>query len=582
LKVGTTLQQAQAELNVLAQHLARDHPETNRNMGFNVAPYPTTSVSDSEAHLVELVTTLSALILVIACMNLANLQFVRTTRRLPEFAVRRALGCSRSRLVQMLLAESLLVSVTGGILGIFIAYWGNTVVARFLNYDLPIDGRVVVFSFAASTLTGLLFGAVPAWVASKADAAVAMKVGAQMGTSDRSRRFLRQTLVIVEIGLAATILAGAGFFVAGIYRFMHRDLGWREDHLVVGYLALSHDKYGEENDSRSLMFTDRFREEMAAIPGVTAATVSRLTPIFGYNWEPFTVKGGPPPETGRVPFAEVDSSSPGFFDTFGVKLLSGRDFNETDRPGNPSVVIVNQTLAQKFWPGQNPIGKRIGSPDPRNPNWSEVVGVMQDFRTGIENPPGAAQFQYFRPWAQNTNRFLSFSVRTSGSPGLMKDAIGKMVARLDPDVAPYSLRTAEEALESQVSVLVFVRKVLLLVSALGLLLAVVGLYGVVSNLVAERTREIGIRIALGAQPGRLIWHFLQGGVILTTTGLVIGVGASLELFQLLTKLLPAANGDDPAIIAVVAGLLFAVAIIASWVPSWRAANVNPVQALRAE
>jgi len=377
-------------------------------------------------------------------------------------------------------------------------------------------------------------------------------------------------------------LAGAGFFVAGIYRFMHRDLGWKSDHLVVGYLALSHDKYGEEQDPRSLLFTDRFREEMAAIPGVTAATVSRLTPVFGYNWEPFTIEGGPPPETGRVPYAEIDSSSPGFFETFGVKLLAGRDFNETDRPGNPSVVIVNESLAKHFWPGENPIGKRIGSPDPRNPNWSEVVGVMQNFRTGTQNGPETEQFQYFRPWAQNTNRFFSFSVRTSGPPGPMKDAISKMVTRLDPDVAPFSLRTGEEALEVQVDMLVFVRKVLLLVSALGLLLAVIGLYGVVANLVAERTREIGVRIALGAQPSSLVRHFLKSGVVLTTAGLVIGVAASFELFQFLTKLIPSAQGDNPAIIAVVAALLFVVAIFASWIPSWRASKVNPLQALRAE
>ncbi|HEY5227181.1 MAG TPA: FtsX-like permease family protein, partial [Opitutaceae bacterium] len=476
----------------------------------------------------------------------------------------------------------LVISVAGGSLGLLVAKWSNSYVAAYFNFDMPLDVRVVGFTFAISLLTGALFGTVPALIASSADVNSSLKSGGRGATSDRSRHLLRKGLVVVELGLALTLLAGAGFFVSGIYKVTHRDLGWNAKNVIVGYIALDHDHYGEQKDARSLVFGDRLREELQALPGVTAATISQSTPTRGMYYEAFRVEGRQAPEGGKAPFAQTDTSSPGFFQVYGVELVKGRDFNDTDRPGSPSVIIVNEAMAKKLWPGQDPIGKRIGDLDPANPNWSEVVGVMKGFRSASDFFPIEDGFQYLRPWAQNTHRFMTFNLRTSVPAGPMKDEVRKALANLSPDVAPVSLGTATELLEGQMGVFKFVGNLLLEISVLGLLLASVGIYGVVANLAAERTKEIGIRMALGAEPRRLLWLFLKGGMQLALIGTAAGLGASFALLHILTKMLPIVPGNDPRVVACVALILIAISVVACWLPAWRASKVSPTVALRAE
>ncbi len=583
LKPGVTLVQAQAEMDGMAKKLAHDFPATNTGKGIKVVPYPTNEMGPTGSRLTWLVMALSGMVLLIACVNLANLQLVRTTAQSQEIAIRLALGCPRWRLVRLLLLESVLLSVAGGALGLLLARWSTAYVARFFDNDMPLDWRVLAFTFGAALLTAAVFGTVPALLASRADVNEALKQGSRGATSDRSRRWLRQCLVVAELALALTLLAGAGFFVAGIYKVTHQALGWQGDNVVVGFIELDHEHFGEQLDPRSLAFGDRLLAELRALPGAQGAALSIDSPAWELRDDGYQVEGRPPPQKGQEPMAGSTPASPGFLQVYGIRLVQGRDFNETDRPGSSPVVIVNESMARKCWPGENPIGKRIGTTGGDKPTWSEVVGVMADFK-------GAADFYntnrdpsaFLRPWAQNNHRFIAFNVRTSGDPRAFKEMVRKALGRLAPNVAPSQLQTVAEVKDSEVAYFTFLRKTLLETSVLGLLLAAVGIYGVVAQIESERTKEIGIRMALGAQPAGLVWLFLRNGIVLALVGSAIGLGASLYLINFLEKTLPSLPGNDPRLVATVAALLIAVAILACWLPARRATKVSPAMALRTE
>jgi len=581
LKSGVTIEQAQAAMTALATSMGRDHPKTNEGRGLKVVPYPSSIVGGSDKQLAWLVMALSGMVLLIACANLANLQLVRTMRRTQEIGVRFALGCSRSALIRMLLAESVILSVAGGLLGLLVAKWSNIYVANFFGFDMPLDLRVLGFTFVASLVTGAIFGTVPAWIASRTDITVSLKAGGRGSTSDRSRHWLRQGLVVVELGLALVLLSGAGFFVTGIYKLTHQKLGWSQDHLLTGYIELDHDSYGEFRDPRSWVFTGRMTQSLEALPGIEAVGFGD-TPASAFNRTPLVIDGQPAPAKGKEIFTATGRVSPGFFKLYGVRLLQGRDFRETDRVGAPNVVIVNESLANKFWPGESPLGKKIVSGDQSNPALAEVVGVMQDFKCAAEfYDPLQTSFKYLVPWAQNNHRFVPFSIRTTGEPAALKDTVRKAIGRLAPDIALSYFATVEDTVAGTVAYFSFLRRVLIQISAIGLLLAVIGIYGVVANLVSERTKEIGIRMALGAEPRDVIWLFLKNGVILAVMGAVFGSVASYFLVKMLARMVPAVPGINPWVIAGVGALLVVVAVIASWLPARRTTEVNPVIALGA-
>lgn len=583
LKPGVTLAQAQAEMDVLAARFTKDHPQTNLGRTFRVVPFPTDDMDRSGTELTWMTVGLSGLVLLIACVNLANLQLVRTTRRAQEIGVRLALGCSRAQLVGMLLLESVILSVAGGALGIVVALWSNAYVAHYFSIDMPLDLRVIAFTFGVSLATGVLFGTFPAWLASRTDINASLKTAGRGATSGRSRHWLRQALVVVELGMALTLLAGAGFFVSGIWRLTHRSLGWDPTHEILGYIELDHDHFGEQKDPRSLAFGERMQAALEGIPGVEAAALSVDAPPFGLRNAPYWVEGQPPPERGKESYAGFTPASPGFLKVYGLHLTQGRDFTAADRPGAPAVMIVSEAMARRYWPGESPLGKRVGAADPANPNWAEVVGVFRDFQGATEfGGPGDSGFKFMIPWAQQNHRFITFNVRTAGPSEAYKEPVRKVLAGLAPDLAPTILETVEDELASELSYFTFLRRLLVQIAALGLLLSAVGIYGVVANLASERTKEIGIRMALGAQPGDLIWLFLKGGIQLAAIGAAIGVGAAYGLVVVLSRMLPAVPGKDPRVIAGVAVLLFLVALIACWLPARRTARVSPTVALRTE
>ncbi len=583
LKPGATLVQAQTEMDGMAKRFAHDYPDANTGKAIKVLPYPTNHVGPTGTRLTWLVMALCGMVLLIACVNLANLQLVRSTGNAREIAVRLALGCSRWGLIRLQLLECIVISVAGGALGLLLARWSTAYVARFFDEDMPLNWKVLAFTFAASLLTAAVFGTVPAFIASRTDINETLKRGSRGATSDRSRRWLRQGLVVVELALALTLLAGAGFFVAGIYKLTHEELGWHADNAIVGSIELDHDHFGEQLDPRSLAFGDRLLAELRALPGVEAAALSVDSPAWGLQPVAYRVEGRPRAKVGQETLAGATPASPGYLQVYGIRLLQGRDFNEADRPGSPPVVIVNEAMARKCWPGENPIGKRIGPPGAEKGDLAEVVGVMADFKGAADfyNPkPDPSAF--LRPWAQNSHRYIVFNIRTSGDPRAFKETVRKALARLAPNVAANELRTVMEVKDSEVRLFTFMCKTLLWTSILGLLLAAVGIYGVVAQIESERTKEIGIRMALGAQPAGLVWLFLRNGIVLALVGSAIGLGASFYLINFLSRTLPNLPGNEPGLVAAVAGILIAVAVLACWLPARRATQVSPVVALRAE
>ena len=583
LKPGKTLRDAQTEMKAIGERLAHDYPKTDGEHGLRAAPYPSDSVGDLGRKITWMIMDLALVVLLVACVNLANLQLVRTSSRAREFAVRLALGSSRRGLVGMLLLESVILSLAGGALGLLIAKWGNSFLAAFFSLDFPIDFRVMTFAFGVSALTGAIFGTLPAWMASQSDVYLALKQGARGTTAGRSRHRLRQGLIVVELAMTLTLLTGAGYFVRGLQRLAHSNQGWRQENVLIGVFSLSHDRYGEEADERSRLFGNRFRTALLALPGVDQAAISRGLPVFGGGpGAEFVIEGRPAPLKGTEPRAAADWVTPGFFAAFGIRVERGRDFTEADRPGAPHVAIVSHSMAEKFWPGEDPLGKRIGDPDPANPNWCEIVGVVNDINGVGDTGPITSHYEVYRSWEQNSMRFLVFSLHSMQDPRPLQDSVRKLLLQLEPDAAISFMSTVEEAMRTNLAVFAVVRRLLLEIAVLGLLLSAVGIYGVISNLAAERTQEIGVRMALGALPGDVLWLFLRNGIRLALIGTGIGLLGSVGLMTLLYKAMAIVPGNDPWVVVVVAVLLISVTLFACWLPARRATTVNPIEALRAE
>jgi len=583
LKPGVTLGQAQTEVSAIAARLAHDFPKTNDQRGLRVAPFGPDYIGDLGRTLNWLVMALSLSVLLIACVNLTNLQFVRSTGRSREYAIRLALGASRGQLVRLLLNESLLLSLTGGAFGLLVAKWGNSYCAAYFDAPMPLDFRVLAFALAVSVLSGIVSGVIPAWFGSRADINAALKQGSRGSTTDRSRHRFRHGLIVAELALALTLLTGAGYFIRGIRRIMSRELHWRPENTLVGYFELPYERYGDETDSRLQAITDKFLGALRLLPGVDHAAISSNSPVWAYGGRMgLRIEGQSPPPKGNAPVARHLSITGDFFDTVGIHLLQGRNFADSDRPDTPGVVIINQAMAEKFWPGQNPIGKRIGDADSTDRRWYEIVGVVNDIVAGLDYDGQHSRYQFYRPWAQRSIRFVTFSLHSISDPRTLTDRVRQTLADIEPDVAITDFTTAEEAMKNNLSGFAFVRRTLAQLAGLGLLLSAVGVYGVIANLTVERTHEVGVRMALGAQRGDVIWLFLRNGVTLALIGATSGLLLSLALLRVLLHTVAIIPGSDPWIIVDLVVVLVAVALFACWLPAKRATKASPLVALRAE
>ena len=584
LKPGATLRQAQTELTVLAARLAHDFPKTNNRRGFRAEPYAPDYAGDLGRLTYWLIMALSLTVLLIGCINLANLQLVRTTSRSRESAIRLALGASRGQLMRLLLTESLTLSLAGGALGLLVAKWSNSYFATFFNSPMPLDLRVLAFALIVSVFTGVVFGAIPAWVGSRADINAALKQSGRGATSGRSRHWLRQALIVIQVALALTLLSGAGYFVRGIQRIMNRELHWQPKNILIGSIELPYVSYGDNTNVRHQVFTDKFLAALRQLPGVDHAAISLGSPAYELDGDiTFLIEGQPPSPQGNEPSALADIVTPDYFDTYGLHLLQGRSFSETDRQGTPAVALINQAMAEKFWPGKNPVGKRISTTQPQLPGWYEIVGIVNDITYGGDFVGQYPRYHLYMPWSQRSLRYVTFSVHSTSNARALEKGVRTALAGIEPDVAITQLATAEETMTANLAGALLVRRTLIELAGLGLLLAIVGIYGVIANLTVERTQEVGVRMALGAQRGDVVWLFLRNGIVLALVGMVTGLALSFSLTHFLNqKVSMVMPGNDPWMVIGMAVTLVATAVIACWLPARRATKVNPVDALRSD
>lgn len=574
LKPGVSLRQAQTALDVIAARQEKDHADTNSLIGLHVARFGE-SMDPRGERMIWLTMTLAGFVLLIACANLANLQFARTVRRLHELAIRGALGAGRGRLLRQLLTESLVVAGFGGALGLALASWCNPLLEQQLRINaqhdlsLELDVRVLTFALTATALSGLAFGLLPAWRVSRVDINRTLKQGTRGMTQDRAQHRIQHALIVGEMALALILLAGAGLLMNGLHRFTQRDPGWRVAGFSTGYLNLPDKTYVD--DAARAAFAQRVQENLAALPGVENAALAWSVPIRPYNVAgDFSIDGRQPPPPGQEPLRFVNGVTPEFFETLGIALLAGRTFSAADNAESSPVVIINETMARRFWPDETPIGQRLSG--------EEIIGVVADVEFAADPSEPSTRLQSYRPFAQTPRNFLALAVRGTVSALELRQA----VAAVDADLPVNEPGLASEVVTRSVGNMLIAGRIVTGFAVLGLVLASLGIYGVISGFVAQRSHEIGVRMALGAGISDVLWLVLGRGLRLILIGSVLGLAGALGFAQVLRSIAPGLAAGNPAPFLGVTALLIVIGVFACWLPARRAARIDPLAARRAE
>src|SRR5215213_2801475 len=584
LKPGVSIQQAEQSMVALAANI---YKENSSNVGESLRLEPLQrSMSDSIGRTVMWFTFgLAGFVLLIACANLANLQLVRTTSRSRELAVRAALGASRWRLLRHSLTESIVVALIGGAVSLVIALWAVRFISVRMFANLPganvqLDYKVFGFALLCSLVTGVLFGTVPAWLASRADVNHALRENSRGNTGGRSQHRLRHMLIIGEVAFAFVLLAAAGLFLRGLQRFINSDPGWRVDGLLTAQMSLRGEKY--KDDKQRVAFVTELENRLSTLPGVQHAAIGGSNPVFGFNSSSsFVVEGRPEPPPDKLPEMFYEPASIDYFETLGARLQQGRNFNAADTLDHPQVVIINETTARTFWPNESPIGKRVSNSGP-NKEYYEIVGVVNDlaFPGSLGEP--YTRFEAFVPVAQNAPAYLVIALRTSANSEALANSLRNAIAGIDRDLPVYQIRTARAALEQGLGSISLLGSLLGVFALVGVILAAVGIYGVVSYTVVQRTGELGIRMALGAQTGDVLWLVLGKGAVLVVIGALLGVFGAYGVSKVLVSLIPSLPTRDPLMLLIAAVALIAVALVACYIPARRATRVDPLIALRSD
>jgi putative ABC transport system permease protein len=583
LKPGVTLAQARAEMNQLAAEMKRAHPDTNSGAGTFIMPVQEDMVSDIRPALLTLLVAVG-FVLLIACANVANLLLVRATGREKEMSIRLALGAGSFRLVRQMLTESVLLSVGGGAAGLLVASWAREALLALRPASLPqynaieLDTRVLVFTLGLSIATGVLFGLVPALRAARSDLNLALRGSSRSATAGAGAHRLRNVFVAGEIAVSLVLLVGAGLLIRSFVRLRNNELGFRTDHTVTARISIPSDKYTKSEQVTA--FYDRLLSEVRARPGVeTAGTISFL-PLTGHNFDnSFDIVGRPPHPTSQREYALIRMTDPQCFGVLGIPVLRGRNFDERDRAGAPRAVVISAFMARRYWPDSDPIGQHLVAymGDDQSP-W-EIVGIAGDVRTRISREPEPTIYFHY---PQMPYRFMVVTVRTHANPQSMVESIRGAVRSVDPEQPLFQVRTLEELMSQTLVPWRFSMTLLGSFAALALILAAAGIYGVISHTVGQRTNEIGIRMALGAQPRDVLRLILRQGIGVALIGIAVGLGGAFYLTRFLQTQLYAVRPTDPLTFAAIPLVLLVVAFAASYIPARRATRVDPMVALRYE
>ena len=590
LKSQATIDQARAEMGVITKGMSQANPGFNAGLSANIVPLREVVVSGWRRILLILFGVV-ACVLLISCANVANLLLARAATRTRETAIRVAVGASRLRIVRLLLMESLLLAGAGGAVGLLIGWWGVDALVALSPFDqlreseVGMDANVASFTFALTFLTGLLFGLAPALKSSKPDLNESLKNGGRSATAGAG---LRSALVVSEIALSLVLLAGAGLMVRSFLRLQAVDSGFDPRNVLTLRLSLPEARYPEANQVVS--FYQQLTERLGRLPGVESVAATHALPLSGMGGiRPFTVEGGPRQEPGKVPDVQYRMVSPGYFRTMKIPLIRGRDFTNQDEGQAAGVVIINHAFQRRYFPDEDPVGKRItlGGYDDQ---LGEIVGVVGDVRhwwAGTEAEP-EMYWAYSQAWLARSptlsrlRRSLTLALRTDGDPQSLIRDVRREVIAADKTLPVTGVRTMEERMGASLAGSRFNTLLLSLFAALALILAVVGLYGVISYTVAERTRDIGVRMALGAQTGDVLSLVIGRGMTFTLAGVGIGLLASFALTRLMKDMLFEVGPTDPLTFVAIAVLLTAAALMACYIPARRATKVDPMVALRTE
>jgi putative ABC transport system permease protein len=587
LKQGVSLEQARANMDAVARSQAERYPRTNFGVGVTVRSLQEHIVGDVRPMLIVLLGAV-AFVLLIACANVANLLLARAAARQREMAIRGALGASRSRVVRLLLTESLLLAVVGGAVGLLLAIWSLDLLVSLKPANLPrlaeigVNRTVFLFTLAVSVVTGLLFGVAPALQVSRMDLNEGLKESSRGGTDSPRRHRMRALLVISEVALSLVLLVGAGLMIRSFSRLLAVDPGFKADHVITSFVSLPHSKYPKWQDQSA--FFNRLLERLRNVPGVSAAGVVTDIPLYGGSSTGFDVEGRPPAAPGERAMTDYRLISAEYFVAMGMKLVKGRAFSPYDNESAPGVVIINETLAARFFPGEDPIGKRLDlSGEPTD--LREIVGVAGDVRNyGLD---AEVKPEVYVPFLQSAPDYLSgvlsaltIVVRSAVEPATLGSALREQVQALDKDQPVSEIKTMEWYLAESMAQRRFNMLLLGVFAGLALVLAAVGIYGVIAYNVTQRTHEMGIRIALGARGGDILRLVFANAIVTTLAGIVIGLAAAFALTRLLQSLLYQVTATDPFVFATIPILLLVVAGVATYIPARRAMKVDPITALR--
>jgi putative ABC transport system permease protein len=583
LKPGIDIRRAQAEMNVLSDRLARQYPEDNAEWGAVVVPLKEDMVGDVRPLLLVLLAAV-VFVLLIACANVANLMLARTVARRKEIAVRSALGASRARLLRQLVVEALLLSLAGGALGVLLASFGISGITKLLADEIPrstaisVNAAVLVFASVISVVTGVLAGLAPAWQATKTNLSDSLKQGLGRSDSDDSGGRARSLLVVSEVALSLVLLIGAGLLIRSLWLLQKVNPGFDARGVTTLTLEVPRKTF-EEDKARTAAFFDRVLERLRALPGVETVGGVNSLPLTGTSNWPIQIEGRPPLPVSKQPNVVTSTVSGDIWRALRITVKRGRVFTAADNAGAPGVIVINEAMAKRFWPGEDPMGKRLttafASEEPR-----QVVGIVADVKyNGLEvREPVAAMYI---PLAQSPSRAMDFAIRTNGR-AIAAAAVAAVAAvhEIDPNLPVLQVGSMEQVLAASLVRQRFGMILLASFAGLALALAAVGIYSVLSYTVRHRGREIGIRMALGAQVKDVVRLIVVQGMRPALLGMAIGLAAALALGRTISSLVFGVTAADPLTLGAVAALLSAVALAACLLPAMRATRVDPIRALR--